>query len=125
MRIISQRVAPRASAASFWSAGTVMITSREIAETIAITLVIGNAPDIGHTIFSQGYSLAAVIANEFGEAANNPTHRAALIAAGLVLFVLTLVINAAARYFVVRGSRGNRIGTSDAASASAAAGLGG
>jgi phosphate ABC transporter permease protein PstC len=75
---------------------------RAIGETIAATLVIGNAPDIGKTIFSQGYTLAAVIANEFGEAASDPTHRAALIAAGLVLFVFTLLINAGARYFVIR-----------------------
>jgi phosphate ABC transporter permease protein PstC len=81
---------------------------RAIGETIAVTLVIGNAPQIGHTIFSQGYTLAAVIANEFGEAANNPTHRAALIAAGLVLFVLTLAVNVLARAFVVRGERGAR-----------------
>src|SRR6201991_372577 len=76
---------------------------RALGETIAATLVIGNAPDIGKTLFSQGYTLAAVIANEFGEAASDPTHRAALIAAGLVLFVLTLFVNAAARYFVLRG----------------------
>src|ERR1700754_1359926 len=75
---------------------------RAIGETIAATLVIGNAPDIGKTLFSQGYTLAAVIANEFGEAASDPTHRAALIAAGLVLFVFTLFINAGARYFVIR-----------------------
>jgi phosphate ABC transporter permease protein PstC len=78
---------------------------RAIGETIAVTLVIGNAPQIGGTIFSQGYTLAAVIANEFGEAANDPLHRAALIAAGLVLFVLTLVVNVAARGLVVRGRR--------------------
>ena len=46
-----------------------------------------------------------MIANEFGEAAATPTHRAALIAAGLVLFVLTLVINFVARYFVNRSQR--------------------
>jgi phosphate ABC transporter permease protein PstC len=78
---------------------------RAIGETIAVTLVIGNAPEIGGTIFSQGYTLAAVIANEFGEAANDPLHRAALIAAGLVLFVLTLLVNILARAFVVRGQR--------------------
>ena len=78
---------------------------RALGETIAATLVIGNAPDIGKTLFSQGYTLAAVIANEFGEAAADPTHRAALIAAGLVLFVLTLFVNALARYFVVRAER--------------------
>src|SRR5919202_1590582 len=78
---------------------------RAIGETIAVTIVIGNAPDIGDSIFSQGYTLAAVIANEFGEAASDPTHRAALIAAGLVLFVFTLVVNFVARYFVVRSER--------------------
>jgi phosphate ABC transporter permease protein PstC len=79
---------------------------RAIGETIAVTLVIGNAPQIGKQIFDQGYSLAAVIANEFGEA--NKPHRGALIAAGLVLFVLTLVVNAIARWFVNRGARGKR-----------------
>ncbi|MBX5469400.1 MAG: phosphate ABC transporter permease subunit PstC [Thermoleophilaceae bacterium] len=78
---------------------------RAIGETIAVTLVIGNAPQIGDTIFDQGYTLAAVIANEFGEAASDPLHRAALIAAGLVLFVLTLVVNLAARALVNRGRR--------------------
>jgi phosphate ABC transporter permease protein PstC len=97
---------------------------RAIGETIAVTLVVGNAPVIGKHLFDQGYTLAAVIANEFGEAANNPIHRAALIAAGLVLFVVTLLVNAVARYFVVRGNRGQRVG-GDAATAGAAAGLGG
>jgi phosphate ABC transporter permease protein PstC len=79
---------------------------RAIGETIAVTIVIGNAPVIGKQLFDQGYTLAAVIANEFGEAASDPIHRAALIAAGLVLFVLTLIVNLIARYFVVRASRG-------------------
>jgi ABC-type phosphate transport system permease subunit len=83
---------------------------RAIGETIAVTLVIGNAPEIGHTIFSQGYTLAAVIANEFGEAANNQLHRAALIAAGLVLFVLTLVVNIIARAIVARAGRIKTVG---------------
>jgi phosphate ABC transporter permease protein PstC len=77
---------------------------RAMGETIAATIVIANAPVIGHSLFDQGYTLAAVIANEFGEAASDPLHRAALIAAGLVLFLLTLVVNVAARAFVVRGS---------------------
>src|SRR4051794_9830258 len=93
---------------------------RAIGETIAVTLVIGNAPTIGKQIFDQGYSLAAVIANEFGEAANNPTHRAALIAAGLVLFVLTLAVNLAARWFVNRAAQGKRA-THEAATSGAAA----
>ena len=81
---------------------------RAIGETIAVTLLIGNAPTIGKQIFDQGYSLAAVIANEFGEAANDPIHKSSLIAAGLVLFVLTLLVNLAARWFVNRGTRGKR-----------------
>jgi phosphate ABC transporter permease protein PstC len=78
---------------------------RALGETIAVTIVIGNAAVIGDSLFSQGYSLAAVIANEFGEAASTPDHRAALIAAGLLLFVLTLLVNAIARYFVTRAGR--------------------
>src|SRR5215212_6261660 len=81
---------------------------RAMGETIAVTLVIGNAPTIGKQIFDQGYSLAAVIANEFGEAANDPLHKSSLIAAGLVLFVLTLLVNLLARRFVNRGRHGKR-----------------
>jgi ABC-type phosphate transport system permease subunit len=94
---------------------------RAIGETIAVTLVIGNAPSIGDSIFQQGYTLAAVIANEFGEAASDPLHRAALIAAGLVLFVLTLFVNAIARWFVMRAERGLRV-TSPAGAPLAGAG---
>ncbi len=77
---------------------------RALGETIAVTLVIGNAPEIGKHLFDQGYTLAAVIANEFGEAASVPIHRSALIAAGLVLFVLTLIVNAGARLYVRSGA---------------------
>jgi phosphate ABC transporter permease protein PstC len=78
---------------------------RAIGETIAVTLVVGNAPQIGKSLFDQGYTLAAVIANEFGEAASTPIHRSALIAAGLVLFVFTLIVNGIARYYVTRAER--------------------
>jgi phosphate ABC transporter permease protein PstC len=67
--------------------------------------ITGNAPTIGKHLFDQGYTLAAVIANEFGEAANQPLHSSALFAAGLVLFVLTLLVNILARWFVRRGTR--------------------
>jgi phosphate ABC transporter permease protein PstC len=84
-------------------AGAAMLgLGRAIGETIAVTIVIGNSASIGKSIFSQGYTLAAVIANEFGEAASDPVHRASLIAAGLLLFVLTLGVNLLARYFVTR-----------------------
>ena len=86
---------------------------RAIGETIAVTLVIGNSPQIGHALFDQGYTLAAVVANEFGEAASDPIHRAALIAAGLVLFVLTLLVNLIARFYIVRTERGQRLARGD------------
>lgn len=78
---------------------------RAIGETIAVTLVIGSAPTIGHHLFSQGYTLAAVIANEFGEASPGSLHLSALLAAGLVLFVLTLLVNGVARGLVLRTDR--------------------
>lgn len=78
---------------------------RAIGETIAVTLVVGNSPNMPKDIFGQGYTLAAVVANEFGEAASDPVHRAALIGAGLLLFVITLLINGGARWFVVRAGR--------------------
>ncbi len=78
---------------------------RAIGETIAVVLVIGNSPTVGKQLFDQGYTFAAVIANEFGEAANDPLHSGALIAAGLVLFILTLVINGFARGLVIRAER--------------------
>jgi ABC-type phosphate transport system permease subunit len=85
--------------------GAMLGLGRAIGETIAVVIVIGDAPVIGKNIFDQGYTLAAVIANEFGEAASQPLHRAALIGAGLVLFVLTFVVNAIARLIVSRSER--------------------
>jgi phosphate transport system permease protein len=88
--------------------GAMLGLGRALGETIAVVLVIGNAPVIGQHLFSQGYSLAAVIANEFGEAANTPIHSSALFAAGLVLFIVTLIVNMIARWFVSRGAHGTR-----------------
>ena len=95
--------------------GAMLGLGRAIGETIAVVLVIGNSPQLGHSIFSQGYTLAAVIANEFGEAASTPLHRSALFAAGLVLFVLTLLVNIIARRYVVRATRGRRTAGAGAA----------
>jgi phosphate ABC transporter permease protein PstC len=83
--------------------GAMLGLGRAIGETIAVTIVIGDAPQLGKHLFGQGYSLAAVIANEFGEATG--LHRSALFAAGLVLFVLTLLVNIAARLLVSRAAR--------------------
>ena len=86
--------------------GAMLGMGRAIGETIAVVLVIGSAPTIGSHLFAQGYTLAAVIANEFGEATG--IHTSALFACGLVLFVLTLIVNIIARWFISRGSHGAR-----------------
>ena len=86
--------------------GAMLGLGRAIGETIAVTILIGDAPQLANHLFGQGYSLAAVIANEFGEAQG--LHRSALFAAGLILFVLTLLVNGVARALVLRASRGSR-----------------
>jgi phosphate ABC transporter permease protein PstC len=83
--------------------GAMLGLGRAIGETIAVTILIGDAPQLGKHLFGQGYSLAAAIANEFGEAQG--LHRNALFAAGLVLFVLTLLVNGVARMIVLRTAR--------------------
>jgi phosphate ABC transporter permease protein PstC len=83
--------------------GAMLGLGRALGETIAVTILIGNAPQLGKHLFAQGYSLAAVIATEFGEAQG--LHRSALFAAGLVLFLLTLLVNGVARVMVIRASR--------------------
>ncbi len=83
--------------------GAMLGLGRAIGETIAVTILIGDAPKLGHQLFGQGYTLAAVIANEFGEAQG--LHRSALFAAALLLFVLTLFVNGFARALVVRSAR--------------------
>jgi phosphate ABC transporter permease protein PstC len=83
--------------------GAMLGLGRAIGETIAVTIMIGDAPQMPQHLFGQGYALAAVIANEFGEAQG--LHRSALFAAGLLLFVLTLIVNAIARLLVLRAAR--------------------
>ena len=78
--------------------------ARALGETMAITMVIGNDPKISASLFSPGYSIAAVLANEFVEA-TTPTYISALVELGLVLFCLTIVINAMARLLILATSR--------------------
>ncbi len=70
--------------------------ARALGETMAVTMVIGNDPAIHASLFSPGHTIAAVIANEFTEASGN-TFLSALVELGLVLFVLTMVINGLAQ----------------------------
>jgi phosphate transport system permease protein len=78
--------------------------ARALGETMAVTMVIGNTPVISASLLSPGYSIAAVIANEFAEA-NGTLYVSSLIFLGLVLFGLTIVINAVARIFILMTSR--------------------
>ncbi len=77
--------------------------ARALGETMAVTMVIGNTPKIAASLFSPGYSIAAVIANEFAEASGD-LYVSSLIFLGLVLFGLTIVINAVARIMILATS---------------------
>ncbi|MCU1335375.1 MAG: Phosphate transport system permease protein pstC [Bryobacterales bacterium] len=74
--------------------------ARALGETMAVTMVIGNTPRIQASLLSPGYSIAAVIANEFTEATND-FYLQALVELGLVLFALTVVLNGLARLLIL------------------------
>ena len=78
---------------------------RALGETMAVTMLIGNRNEIAASLFAPGYTMAAVIANEFSEASTD-MHFAALTYVALVLFVVTVLVNAAARLLIWRVSRG-------------------
>ncbi|HEY2353122.1 MAG TPA: phosphate ABC transporter permease subunit PstC [Candidatus Acidoferrum sp.] len=84
--------------------------ARALGETMAVTMVIGNTPTISASLFSPGYSIAAVIANEFTEATGD-LYLQSLIELGLVLFLLTFLLNGFARLLIVLTSqRGSGMG---------------
>jgi phosphate transport system permease protein len=74
--------------------------ARALGETMAVTMVIGNTPSISGSLFSPGYSIAAVLANEFTEATSD-IYLQSLIELGLVLFLLTFILNGLARLLIV------------------------
>jgi len=78
--------------------------ARALGETMAVTMVIGNTPTISASLFSPGYSIAAVIANEFTEATGD-LYLQSLIELGLVLFLLTFILNGVARLLIVATSQ--------------------
>jgi phosphate transport system permease protein len=79
--------------------------ARALGETMAVTMVIGNNPKIAASLFAPGYTIAAVIANEFTEATGN-LYLSALIELGLVLFLMTFILNGLARILIVLTERG-------------------
>jgi phosphate transport system permease protein len=122
----SQREAALAMGATRWEAvrsavlpygragliGAVILgLGRALGETMAVTMLIGNRHDIGISLLQPAYTMAAAIANEFSEATTNMYH-SALFEVGLVLFVVTVVVNAIARILIWRVARGAAVGSS-------------
>ena len=87
-------------------AGSIILAlARALGETMAVTMVIGNRPEIAASLFAPAYSMAAVIANEFAEATSK-LYVSALIEVALVLFAITIVVNALARLLIASMSTG-------------------
>ncbi|MFL5501862.1 MAG: phosphate ABC transporter permease subunit PstC [Gemmatimonadaceae bacterium] len=84
--------------------GIMLGLGRALGETMAVTMVIGNRPEISASLLAPGYTMASLIANEFSEATND-LHLSALMAVGAVLFLITLIVNAVARWLVWSVSR--------------------
>jgi len=121
----SQREAALAMGATRWEAvrsavlpygragliGAVILgLGRALGETMAVTMVIGNRHDIGLSLFQPAYTMAAAIANEFSEATTN-MYLSALFEVGLILFVVTVVVNAIARILIWRVAKGAAVGS--------------
>jgi phosphate transport system permease protein len=83
--------------------GVMLGLGRALGETMAVTFVIGNANRMPSSLFSPGTSIASTLANEFGEAAD--FHISALFALGFLLFVITFIVLALAKWMIVRGEK--------------------
>jgi phosphate transport system permease protein len=84
--------------------GVILGLGRALGETMAVTMLIGNRHEISASLFAPGYTMASLIANEFSEASKD-IHLAALMAVGFTLFVITIIVNAIARWLVWQVSR--------------------
>jgi phosphate transport system permease protein len=116
---VSQREAALALGATKWETTRIVLANgapgiagaiilglgRAVGETMAVTMVIGNRPVISASLFEPSYTIASVIANEFTEATGD-LYLSALVELGLVLFLVTFVINGAARLLVWSVTRG-------------------
>ncbi|MFZ5625409.1 MAG: phosphate ABC transporter permease subunit PstC [Gemmatimonadota bacterium] len=122
---VSQREAALALGATRWEAavsavlpyarsgifGAIILgLGRALGETMAVTMLIGNRHEIAASLFAPGYTMAAVIANEFSEAATD-IHFSALTYVALTLFLLTAAVNAGARLLIWRVARGSSAGS--------------
>ena len=85
--------------------GIILGLGRALGETMAVTMVIGNRPEIARSLFAPGYTMASVIANEFSEATTD-TYLSALVEVGLALFLVTIIVNILAQILVWSVTRG-------------------
>lgn len=85
--------------------GIILGLGRALGETMAVTMVIGNRPEIAKSLFAPGYTMASVLANEFSEATGD-VYLSALIEIGLALFLVTIIVNALAQVLVWSVTRG-------------------
>jgi len=85
--------------------GIILGLGRALGETMAVTMVIGNRPEIAKSLFAPGYTMASVLANEFTEATGD-TYLSALVEIGLALFLVTILVNALAQLLVWTVTRG-------------------
>ncbi len=86
---------------------TILGLGRAVGETMAVTMVIGNAPSISASLLSEGYTLTSLIVNQFNETTSS-LYASAMVEIGLILFALALAINFFARVLVWRMTRGAR-----------------
>jgi phosphate transport system permease protein len=85
--------------------GIILGLGRAIGETMAVTMVIGNRPEVSKSLFAPGYTMASVIANEFSEATDD-LYLSALVEIGLALLLVTLIVNVCARLLIWSITRG-------------------
>ena len=85
--------------------GVILGLGRALGETMAVTMVIGNNPQIARSLFAPGYTMASVIANEFSEATGD-MNLSALVEIGLALFIVTIIVNILAQFLVWTVTRG-------------------
>ena len=85
--------------------GVILGLGRALGETMAVTMVIGNRPEIARSLFAPGYTMASVIANEFSEATGD-LYLSALVEVGLALFIVTIIVNILAQFLVWTVTRG-------------------
>jgi phosphate transport system permease protein len=85
--------------------GVILGLGRALGETMAVTMVIGNRPEIAKSLFAPGYTMASVIANEFSEATGD-LYLSSLVEVGLALFIVTIIVNIIAQFLVWTVTRG-------------------